>query len=494
MDLDPDVAYQALANRDAHFDGRLFVGVTSTRIYCRPICRVRTPSRRNCRFFETAVAAEGAGFRPCLKCRPEIAPGRTLPWTLMDASRTLALQAAQAFDAGLDDAGEVPTVAAVAARLGVSDRHLRRIFRAEHGVGPLQYVQTRRLLLAKHLLTDTPLTMAQVALASGFRSLRRFNAAVATSYRMTPQRLRRSGVARVEPARLDSALTLTLAYRVPYDDTSLLRFFARRALVGVERVDADGVRRSLAAGIFGPEPGWIEARIDTARAEVRVRFAPSLAPASRRVVDATRRWFDLDASPATIEAALVGLPGPPGLRLPGCIDAFEMAARTVLGQQVTVVAARTLAARLVRRFGTPVVTPWPDIDRAFPTPASLAGTEPASMAELGIVGTRAAALGALARDWPALVPLMRPGASPSVLIERLCRIRGIGAWTAHAITMRGLGWSDAYPPGDVAVLRALQQGRCGVASARDAEQLARTWQPWRSYAVLRLWNTQGEPA
>jgi len=490
MTFDPDAAYQAILARDARFDGRLFVGVTSTGIYCRPICRVRTPMKKNCRFFATAAQAEAATFRPCMKCRPEIAPGPGLPWTVMDASRTLARQAALGLDAQAAN-GEAPGVAALAERLGVSERHLRRIFLEEHGVTPLQYLQTRRLHLAKQLLTDTRLPVAQVALTSGFRSLRRFNAAFADSYRMNPARLRRVA-AEPDATRADPApsVTVALAHRLPYDMAALLRFIAQRAIPGVETVDGLSIRRSVRAGTLGAEAGWIAATFLPDAARVRLEFAPALTPASGRIVAAVRRWLDLDAAPDSIDAALAELPGTPGLRLPGSIDGFELAVRAVLGQQVTVAAARTLARRLVATFGSPLATPWPDIDRTFPAPETVAVLEPGKIAELGIIGARAQAIVALAQAWPEIATALQPRSEPDVLIERLCRLPGIGPWTAHYIAMRVLGWPDAFPPNDVAVLKAMRQ-LFGTTSARDALARAHAWQPWRSYAVLRLWNTLG---
>ena len=488
MPIDADASYLVLLARDARFDGRLFVGVTSTGIYCRPICRVRTPGAKNCRFFETPAQAEAAAFRPCMKCRPEIAPGAGLPWTVMDASRTLARQAADALDAQAAG-GEPPNVARLAGRLGVSDRHLRRIFQTEHGVTPLQYVQTRRLLLAKQLLTDTRLPVAQVALASGFNSLRRFNAAFAGSYRMSPSRLRRSTDAS-DTAAFDAgaAISVKLAYRAPYDLAALLRFLALRAIPGVEAVEGRRVRRSVRPGTLAPAAGWVEAEFANDAALVRLRFAPELAGASGRVVAAARRWLDLDAMPQAIDAVLAELPGAPGLRLPGCLDAFELAIRAVLGQQVTVAAARTLARRVVERFGAPLATPWPDVTRTFPAPAVLAATPPGQIAELGIIRTRAAAIVAIAQAWPEIDALLVPRARAEPLIERLCALPGIGAWTAHYIAMRALGWPDAFPPNDVALLKAMQQ-RFGTATQRAADRQARAWQPWRAYAVLRLWNS-----
>ena len=497
MLIDADASYLVLLARDARFDGRLFVGVTSTGIYCRPICRVRTPKRENCRFFNTPAQAEAAAFRPCLKCRPEIAPGPGLPWTVMDASSTLARQAAQALDAQAAS-GETPRLIDVAERLGVSDRHLRRIFQAEHGVTPLQYLQTRRLLLAKQLLTDTRLPVTQVASASGYRSLRRFNAAFVSSYRMSPSRLRNDAGndscndAREDTAPGDATVGITLAYRAPFDTERLLNFLRQRAIPGVEQVDGLRIRRTLRAGALEGVPvhmtGWIAAEFVPSRSLVKLNFAPELASASASVAAAARRWLDLDAAPQAIDVALVDLPGEPGLRLPGSLDGFELAVRAVLGQQVTVAGARTLASRLLQRFGAPAITPWPDIDRSFPAPEALAATPVERIAELGIIRSRAGAIIALARAWPALAPSLGAHQPSEPLIEKLCALPGIGPWTAHYIAMRALGWPDAFLPNDVAVLKAMQQ-RFGTRTQREADQMAQAWRPWRSYAVLRLWNS-----
>jgi AraC family transcriptional regulator, regulatory protein of adaptative response / DNA-3-methyladenine glycosylase II len=486
MDLDADAAYLVLQARDARFDGRLFVGVTSTRVYCRPICRVRTPKRENCRFFATPAQAEAHAFRPCLKCRPEIAPGPGLPWSVMDASRTLARQAADWLDTQAAS-GEGTTLAALAARLGVSDRHLRRIFQAEHGVTPVQYLQTRRLLTAKQLLTDTRLPVSQVALASGFGSLRRFNAAFAESYRMSPSRLRGDS-AEDDAAGAGDAIAITLGFRAPYDAARLARFLSQRAIPGIEEVEGTTIRRSVRAGVVADAPGWIEAAFVPTAARLRLRFAPEWASASARVVAAVRRWLDLDAAPETIALALASLPGDAGLRLPGSLDAFELAVRAVLGQQVTVVAARTLARRLVDAFGAPIATPWPAIHRVFPEPARIAALAVERIAEQGIIRTRANAIVELAKAWPELSTHLAAHRPPDRLIERLCALPGIGPWTAHYIAMRALGWPDAFLPNDVAVLKAMKN-LFDTASQREADAVAAAWQPWRSYAVLRLWNS-----
>lgn len=486
--FDTDAAYLAIKARDARFDGRLFVGVTSTGIYCRPICRVRTPRRENCRFFDTAAQAEAQDFRPCLKCRPEIAPGARLAWSVMDASRTLALQAARWLDDHASN-GHEASVEALAQALGVTDRHLRRIFAAEHGVTPLQYLQTRRLLLAKQLLTDTALPVTQVALASGFRSLRRFNAAFAERYRLNPGALRK----RVEqrPSMSDgAAITLHLAYREPYQTSTMLAFLAQRAIPRVECVNIGGrepfIRRSLRWTHEGQElSGWMQVRFMPDRSLVGLDLSPTLAPASAAIIRLVRRWLDLDAMPDVIDAALHDLPFP-GARLPGSIDTFEMTVRAVLGQQVTVASARTLATRLAQRFGTPITTPWNEVDRVFPSPEVLAACSVSDIAELGIVKQRAAAILAIAAQWGELARMLGSGQMPEALLAQLQALPGIGPWTGHYIAMRALAWPDAFPPGDVAVLKAMA-ALFGTASVREADLRARAWSPWRAYAVVRLW-------
>ena len=499
--LELDVAnhaafYQVLLARDARFDGRMFVGVTSTGIYCRPICRVRTPKPQNCRFFLTPAQAEAERFRPCMKCRPEIAPGHNLPWSVMDASRTLARQAAQALDAQAAS-GHTPRLQDMALKLGISDRHLRRIFQAEHGVTPVQYLQTRRLLLAKQLLTDTRLPITQVASASGYRSLRRFNSAFAENYRMSPSRLR-GDVKKEAPnqALADTdAVQIALSYRAPYDVQRLMKFVAQRAIPGVEAVDGLHIRRTVRAGaINGSAPNndaWIAVEFVPAKARVRLSFSPEWAHVSAAVAAAARRWLDLDAAPHTVHAALADLPDLPdkqGLRLPGSLDGFELAVRAVLGQQVTVAAARTLASRFVQRFGSEVATPWADVNRAFPSPESLVDVPIERIAELGIIRSRAGAILALAKAWPALALGLSADQTPDHLIAGLVALPGIGPWTASYIVMRAMSWPDVFLPNDVAVLKAMKQ-LFNTSNQREADAFAQRWRPWRSYAVLHLWNS-----
>jgi AraC family transcriptional regulator, regulatory protein of adaptative response / DNA-3-methyladenine glycosylase II len=482
MDLDTDAAYRVLKARDARFDGRLFVGVTSTGIYCRPVCRVRTPRQENCRFFASRERAEAAAFRPCLKCRPEIAPGLSA----MDSSQSLADHAARAIEHAVH-AGESLVLPALAARLGVTDRHLRRIFTAAQGVSPLAYLTTQRLLLAKQLLTDTTLPITQVALASGFESLRRFNAAFLAHYRFSPTRLRREG-ASGEPQGL------RLAWRPPLDVEGLLGFFERRQMAGIEQVEGLVMRRTLAWPHRGALlQGWIEARFVPERHELLLATSTSLAPVLGAVRQRVRQAFDLDADPARIDPVLATLPLPdtapprPGHRLPGCFDGFETAVRVVLGQQVTVKAARTLTARLVARFGTPISTPFAGLDRLFPDAATLAAASAESIGTLGIVRQRVKALQALATAVAEGSLVLAPGAPLAPTLAALQALPGIGDWTAQVVAMRALGWPDAWPASDIGLINALEP-HAGTRRPADLTQLAEAWRPWRAYAVMRLWH------
>ncbi len=476
MVLDPDAAYLALKVRDARFDGRLFVGVTSTGVYCRPVCRVRTPRRENCRFFDTRAQAEAAAFRPCLKCRPEIAPGLSA----MDSSQALADSAARLIEHAVH-AGEETSLADIANRLGVTDRHLRRIFQAAHGVGPHEYLTTQRLLLAKQLLTDTALPVTQVALASGFASLRRFNAAFAGHYRLTPSRLRGE---RETPR--DTAAPLRLAYRPPYDTEAVLAFFAQRVVRGVEQVEGGEIRRTL-GWRQGDEriAGWLTARFEPGRNEVHVSASPSLAPVLGAVLQRVRQGLDLDADPARIDPVLAALPVPlrPGTRVPGAMDGFELAVRVILGQQVTVKAARTLVQRLVDRFGTPVATPWPELTHVFPDAATLAAADPEVIGKLGIVRQRVKALQALAVEVAEGRLALHPAAPLAPTLDMLRALPGIGEWTAQVIAMRALAWPDAWPATDIGLMNAL-----GTRDPKQVNALAEAWRPWRAYAVMRLWH------
>jgi AraC family transcriptional regulator of adaptative response / DNA-3-methyladenine glycosylase II len=487
MTLQDDAAYRALTTRDARFDGRLFIGVTSTKVYCRPVCRVRTPRRENCRFFANAALAEAGGFRPCMRCRPELAPGLSL----MDSSQALAQQAARWIEQAAHEGHDL-ALPALAARLGITDRHLRRIFAQLYGVAPIDYLTTQRLLLAKQLLTDTPMPVTQVALASGYSSLRRFNAAFAMRYRMNPTALRRApeNDPAAQRARSADALRLRLAYRPPYQREAMLGFFAQRALAGVESMDGAGMRRTVTLAHRGrPLSGWLAWRFVPQRHEIELALAPQLAPLAGALVQRARHALDLDADPQRIDATLASMPMTlqPGLRLPGSFDGFETAVRIVLGQQVTVKAARTLTLRLIDRYGEPIATPFPDLHRLFPSAQAIAAAQSDDIGRLGIVRQRVGALQALARavcDGTLLLHRAAPLAATMALLRAL---PGIGEWTAQLIAMRVLAWPDAFPATDIGVLNAL-----GTRDAAHAEVLARSWQPWRSYAVIRLWLTLEE--
>lgn len=490
--------YLALCARDARFDGQFFTGVTSTGIYCRPVCAVRTPRRENCRFFDLAAQAEQAGFRPCLRCRPEVAPGQ-LAWSTQDATALLLQHALRLIASGAEGAAPV---AQLAQRLGVSDRHLRRTFEARLGITPLQYLQTQRLLTAKHLLTDTRLSTTQVALASGFGSVRRFNDAFARQYRLNPTQLRRSS-ALPAPGTAPSGqpqptLALRLAYRPPLDTAALLGFFATRQIPGMEQVEGSGgsaeLRRTVRLG-SGAQAcnGWIALRFHPGRCELLLEASDSLAPQLGAVMRRVRGMLDLDADPAAINARLhADFPDGDGLRVPGAWDGFETAVRAVLGQQITVAAARTLAGRLVARFGEPIATPWPALSHLFPSAAVLAAASGDSLGQLGIVRQRQGAIAALARAVDSGELRLEPGADVERTLSQLRALPGIGDWTAQYIAMRVLRWPDAFPAGDVALQSALGVRR-DPRPARAAEAASTPWKPWRSYAVVRAWARGAAP-
>jgi AraC family transcriptional regulator of adaptative response / DNA-3-methyladenine glycosylase II len=435
------------------------------------VCTARTPRRHNCRFFPSAAAAEAEGFRPCLRCRPELAPG----YAAVDANRRLAQTAARLIEDGrLEDA----SLADLAARLGVTDRHMRRVFQQEFGVSPVEYAQTQRLLLAKRLLTDTELPVLDVAIASGFASLRRFNDLFRTRYRMTPGELRRTTPARV-PAE---SLVFDLAYRPPYDWSAMLAFLARRAIAGVEAVNGTRYRRTLRSG---KAAGWIQVAPSPRRSALRVVASLSLASSLPSILSRVKSLFDLACHPEEIARAL----GPiardhPGLRLPGAIDGFEIAVRAVLGQQVTVKTAAALAARFAKRFGAPIETPHATLDRLFPQPAEIAALDPSTIAELGIIAARARAIVELARELDRGRLSLEPAAHIEPTLAALEKLPGIGPWTAQYIAMRALAWPDAFPHPDVAVLKAMKQPKPKLALAT-----AESWRPWRAYAVLHLWKS-----
>ena len=479
MELDEQQCYAAMKARDARFDGHFFVAVETTGIYCRPICPARLPARAHCRFYARAAQAERDGFRACLRCRPELAPGHAS----VDARSQLVARASAAIEAGYLDEH---SVAELAAALAVSPRHLRRTMQAELGVAPGQLAQTRRLAVAKQLLQDTRLPLAQVAFAAGYASVRRFNAAVRARFDRPPSALRGGGTAVQANA---GSFELRLDYRPPLDRAALLAFMAARAIPGLEQVIAGGYQRSVA--IEG-QRGWLEVRFDPRRPRLRARLSVSLAPVTAAVVARLRALFDLDAAPGAIAERLArdpllapGVRSHPGLRVPGAFDRFELAVRAVLGQQVSVAAARTLAARLVEGLGTALDGAPAGLERCFPTAERVADCSLAKLRALGLPSRRADSLRSLARavaSGKLKLELDAPTVMPSLLA-----LPGIGPWTANYIAMRALGWPDAFVAGDLIVRRSL-----ACESAAACERRAEPWRPWRAYAALHLWTRASE--
>lgn len=477
LELDSHVCEQARLTRDARFDGLFFTAVTSTGIFCRPVCPAPAAKARHVHYYASAAAASAAGFRPCLRCLPERAPGVS-SWRI---GSELVAGALRLIDTGwLDEA----SVATLAARVGVSERHLRRLFIDSLGVSPLQVAATRRLLFARKLLGETALSVTDIALASGYRSVRRFNAAFQATYKMSPREMRRSSV-----PQATGELSLRLPYRTPYDFAGLLEFFARRAMPGVETVDAQSYRRHF---VLRGAPGTLEVTACPGEAALRLRVQHPSAQVLPDVVARVRRMFDLDADVAAISDVLRRdrtlaplLRRHAGLRLPGGWDGFEMAVRAVLGQQISVAAARTLAARLVARFGeTFSMTDGATIS-AFPTPAALADAD--DLAGIGLTRKRADTLRGLAcavRDGRVD---FRPEQGLEAFVAAWTALPGIGAWTAHYMAMRALGHPDAFPAADL-VLRKVAGGDMPL-STRELEQRSQSWRPWRAYVTVLLWRT-----
>jgi AraC family transcriptional regulator of adaptative response / DNA-3-methyladenine glycosylase II len=483
MELDHDACYRALSTRDARFDGRFFAAVRTTGIYCRPICPARTPKPENVTFYSTASAAQEAGYRPCLRCRPESSPDLAA-WrgTSNTVSRALALIAEGALDDGAVDR--------LAERLGIGERQLRRLFGQHLGASPIAVAQTRRVLFAKQLIVETAMPMAEVALASGFGSIRRFNATFQALYQRPPGALRRAGRGAAERTGAEG-ITLMLPYAPPYDWESMVGFLAARAIDGVETVEAGKrYRRSIALdgaqGMVEVEP---DGRAPALRATIRFPGIASLAAIVRRV----RRIFDLSADPVAIGgdlcrdphlAALVGRR--PGVRVPGAWDGFELAVRAILGQQVTVSAAARLAGKLVAAYGDPLPADYGNgLTHTFPAAARVAA---ANLRPLGMPAARAQALSSLAGAAAADPRLFSPTQSLEDAVGRLRALRGIGDWTAHYIAMRVLREPDAFPADDIGLLRALAGADGRRPSARELLARAEAWRPWRAYAAQHLWT------
>jgi len=470
MTLDEETCYRAAQSRDARFDGRFFTAVTTTGIYCRPICPARTPLRKNVRFFACAAAAEEAGFRPCRRCRPDAAPG-TPAWNGPSATVSRAVRLIEG--GALDEA----SVDELAQRVGIGGRQLRRLFAEHLGTSPLLVARSRRAHFARALLDATAWPMPQVAHEAGFRSLRRFNEVMQAVFRRTPSELRRREGAE------GPAIQLRLAYRPPYDWPALAAFLGARAIRGLEAVDTGGYRRTF-------ESGWLAVRPDRANA---LLLTLALSRGDRGQVLAiagrVRRMFDLDADPLAIAATLSLDPllepsvhARPGLRIPGAWDPFETCVRAILGQQVSVRAATTLGGRIVERFGARLPDASGGLTHLFPTPERLASAE---LERIGLTRARAESIRSVARSAQLL---SEPSGSLDGLVDRLRALPGVGPWTAHYLAMRAFGEADAFPSGDLVLRRA-----SGEPSSAALERRSSAWRPWRAYAAMHLWSSTSLP-
>lgn len=468
-----EICRAARLSHDPRFDGKIFIAVRSTGIFCRTVCPARPPKESNVEYFPSAAAALEAGFRPCLRCRPE--SWGTAAWngTSTTVARSLRLIHEGALDGGTDS-----NLDAFAERLGIGSRHLRRLFIQHLGATPIAVVQAQRLLSAKKLIDETKLPFTSIAVAAGYGSVRRFNAAFRSAYGRSPRELRRQSN---RPSN-SGPISITLRFRPPYDYAALLDFIARRAIAGVESIQGDLYRRSF---LLDGTAGWLEVR--PASSNTLAMRVDSVAPTRLlHVVARVRRMFDLDADPMSIDSSLKRDPllagliaGRPGLRVPGAWDGFELGVRAILGQQVSVAGASTLAARLAAKYGHPLPFAVHGLAYSFPSPGEIASADLA----IGLPASRAEAIRAFAR---AVISgdLVFDGAQDAeTFAARVCAIRGLGPWTAHYIAMRALSDPDAFPSGDLALLRA-----AGSKTPRELEGRAERWRPWRAYAAMHLWQ------
>jgi AraC family transcriptional regulator of adaptative response / DNA-3-methyladenine glycosylase II len=484
--LTHESCYRALAAKDARFDGVFFTGVKTTGIYCRPVCSAKTPRASSCVFFSTAAAAEAAGFRPCLRCRPELAP--------YALQQNLAYAVWQRIAAGALNDGNTERLAE---EVGLSSRQLRRVLLQHFGVTPIELAQTQRLLFAKKLLQETNLPMSDVAYAAGFGSIRRFNALFLARYGMAPTSIRRATETPSDNG--GDAITLRLAYRPPFAWTQILRYLSGRAIPGVETMieDASGSLSYARSVRFDDVSGWLRIMHSPEKNQLELSLSVTLAHVLMPLVARVRSQFDLDANPEVIAAHLSADPllamqidRAPGLRVPGAFDMFELATRAVLGQQVSVTGATTLSGRLVRRFGDVIDTPFANVTHHFPTPQQLATANVADIAAIGMPGTRGDAIRNLAEFAVQGGLQIRPGTSLQEVVEHLKSVRGIGEWTAQYIAMRALRFTDAFPAGDLGLQKAAVELEDGI-RLTEKQLIARAsnWSPWRGYAALLLWHS-----
>ena len=478
MNLDWRVCSRARLSRDPRFDGKFYIGVLGSRVYCRPICPAPTAKEKNCRYFPTAAAAAEAGFRPCLRCRPESCPG-TPAW--LGTSNTVSRALRLIGESGLEDGG----VESLAERLGVGSRHLRRLFVRHLGATPIAVAQTRRLHFAKKLIDETELPMNQIAIASGFGSVRRFNAGILKVYHRTPSQIRR--LARKTGLQSSDQYIFRLNFRPPFHWQAMLDFLAPRATPGVEQVDGTTYRRNIATNGF---EGYFEASLDSEHDALIARIDFPDPRSLFSIVERIRAMFDLNADWTSIMKSLRGDPalGPrvhaePGIRVPGCWNGFELAVRAILGQQVTVRGATSLAGRLVSAFGKRFDGPQ-GLTHLFPSAEVLAKSK---LEGVGLTGARAETVRGLAHAVACGKIKFEGVVDCEDFLRRLCEIPGIGAWTAQYVAMRALGEPDAFPSSDLGLLRALS-----LNIPRELERLSDPWRPWRAYAAMYLWRIAGQ--
>ena len=461
--------YHAILSRDRRFDGVFFVGVSSTGIYCRTVCTVKAPKTENCSFFQSAAAAEKVGYRPCLRCRPELAPG----CSKIDALERLAAAAASRIEAG---ALVEHSVRELADELGVSDRHLRRVLQQQFGVSPIQLAQTQRLLLAKQLLTDTHLTVADIAFASGFSSVRRLNALFQQRYHLQPSSLRKKKTLNQDAIRCE------LSYRPPFDWSALLTFLKARTITGVEVVEENTYARTVC---IGAHKGWIRISSTYEKNKLQVELSASLVATILPILNRVKHLFDLAADPIAISERLGELAQEnPGLRVPGAFDGFEVAVRAILGQQVTVKAATTLMGRFVQAFGDPIETPIAGLTHLTPTAQRVSEATANDIGSLGIVSMRIKAIQAIAQAVSNKSIQLAPYAPIEKTVTQLKSLPGIGDWTAQYIAMRVLADPDAFPAGDLVLQKALN-----IRKPKELLAVAEAWRPWRSYAAMHVWKS-----
>ncbi len=507
MNLNPDSCYQALLTHDRRFDGVFFVGVKTTGIYCRTVCPAKTPNFKSCAFYNNAALAEKDGFRPCLRCRPELAPGNGI----MDSVPRLAAVAANRIEDGALQDG---TLEELALDMGISARHLRRVVEKEFGVSPIELAQTQRLLYAKRLLADSQLPITEIAFASGFGSVRRFNTLLKERYGLNPSDIRKERAKKTH-ALIECDINLT----PPFDWKTISSFLRARSIPGVEWFDGNSYMRTAS---FGKHHGWLRVGLDGAEesegkdesegdcdtrqyaldsaagksnsktnySSLKLTVSDSLAPALPRVVARVKRLFDTYADPVAIADCLGDIAKPiPGMRLIGAFGGFEMAIRAILGQQVSVAAATTIAGRVAKKFGGEIETPYPELNLLSPEAASIAEAEVSDLTALGITKARAETILRLSQAVASGQISLEPGADVERTVKDLTALRGIGEWTAQYIAMRALSWPDAFPHGDLGLKKAL-----GVTTEKQVLEAGEKWRPWRAYAVMHLWASLSNTA